>query len=272
MVHGVGTATMGGGAGCRCWGTSRGHFPPVTVFLPRFLLIFVWAVAAWGSSNPPQPAASKFRSLRPIPSCSGVYVTDGSRIDAAFLAPARMETEQAGTDTDDVLLLNILPVPVRSDVESAIQAASHAAATAAAATTTAFARDIITSRDGGFFDNLQTVPVFQGSKLPGANRETATPVSAFSPAKKAVFDYVVKKKTGPSPYHAMVEVNRPRVCLISVHCDLCVHPCVVLCAACVWWSWCRPSGRSRGCGWTACCSRWPTARAREASSSAAPCS
>ena len=162
------------------------------------------------SSNGPARTPSKFRSLRPIPSCTGVYISDEQRISAVFLAPTRLETEQLGADGDDVLLLNILPVPVRSDVDSAIQVAAQPSSSASSA---APARDIITSRDGGFFDELQSVPAFQGSKLPGANRESASPILAFSPTKKAVFDFVDKGRgaKSASPYHAMVEV-RAKVC------------------------------------------------------------
>ena len=165
-----------------------------------------------GSGSIPSTSTKfQFRALKPIPGCDGYFIADvddpNSRVNSVYLAPTKLEVEEMENNADDRILLNVLPVPVRSDVELALRAAGSANSAQQMV-----AKEIVTNRNGGFFDNLAAIGIFQGAKLPGA-RDTA--VSNFSPTKKMVFEYAQgrsydkEKAKGPksfhSPYHAMIE-------------------------------------------------------------------
>ena len=100
-----------------------------------------------GSTPTTSSTSNKFRALKPIPGCGGYFIADAddtnARISSVFLAPTKMEVEQLDNE-DDMILLNVLPVPVRSDVELALRAAGSINSAQQMV-----AKEIITSRDGG---------------------------------------------------------------------------------------------------------------------------
>ena len=135
-----------------------------------------------GSGSTPTTSSTKFqfRALKPIPGCGGYFISDmddtNSRISSVFLAPTKMEVEQLENE-DDMILLNVLPVPVRSDVELALRSAGSPNSAQQMV-----AKEIITSRDGGVsqLTLFYSLPCF----LP---HSTSSTLSVFSHMTPTVF-------------------------------------------------------------------------------------
>ena len=140
----------------------------------------------------------EFKTMRGMP-CTGTYSTpNGKKYVSAFLGLQRMETEKRVVNgQEEIIVFNVVPVPIRSDLEGGIQAA---AGTLPASSLSAnhWSKGAITDRDGGFFDSLLTLPFFVHG-----------PDHSNPHAKKKVYDFVHNQSPGVaqflSPYHAMLQ-------------------------------------------------------------------
>jgi hypothetical protein len=178
-----------------------------------------------------------FKTLQPIP-CTGVFtLPDGARSASVFLAPRKMQVEQYD-DSGTVLVNDVLPILIKTDIESAMIAAGAETKTSSKSATSSalgreWSRGTLTDRNYGFFDGLLDLPFFEEVTVSSIDRailrvspDPAETASRTVIPRKQLYSYIHRgpgatadadagaqgqgkvSQRDASPYHAMAEALR----------------------------------------------------------------
>jgi hypothetical protein len=128
----------------------------------------------------------------------GLVKGDRDDIPSFFFAPAKIQTESVECDveTEACILRNIIPIPIRSAMQSSIEASISCAMNQERANSTlnSWSADVLLDRNGGFFDNID--PILDRFEL---EKETKKKIVENLRLKKG------KVKGASSPYHALIQ-------------------------------------------------------------------
>eukprot|EP00596_Hydrurales_sp_CCMP1899_P003897 CAMPEP_0119050976 /NCGR_PEP_ID=MMETSP1177-20130426/72743_1 /TAXON_ID=2985 /ORGANISM="Ochromonas sp, Strain CCMP1899" /LENGTH=448 /DNA_ID=CAMNT_0007030019 /DNA_START=328 /DNA_END=1674 /DNA_ORIENTATION=+ len=133
-----------------------------------------------------QENQKEYRSMKPLP-CVGTYEQDmGVKYASMFLGFEQMTVQERADGK--CVCKGIVPVPIRDEIEPAIQAAMKVTENNAKNIYKSWSGSMITDRDGGFYDSLENIFAW-------ASKVTA---------KKQIYESLRLSGSCESPYHGIL--------------------------------------------------------------------
>ena len=135
----------------------------------------------------------EFRNLNPIPSL-GVYSPPGSEsISSFYLGPEKMICQQRNNDVNSCIVRGIIPVPIPDGFDNALLAAIPSYdddddASSSSTYRSNWSGQLITDRNGGFYDNLKQVFIWASKPQ----------------ARRTIYETLRLKSSCLSPYHGII--------------------------------------------------------------------